>query len=716
MFDLPRGRSTPLILQTEATECGLACLAMIAGHHGHRIDLGSLRARHALSSRGATLGDLMGIAGRMQLIARPLRLELDQVGDLSLPCLVHWDFNHFVVLVRCNARRVVIHDPADGRRTLSLAEFGQHFTGAALELAPAPDFRHRRERRRLPVGALVGRLPGLHAQVAKVIALALALQAFALLAPFYMQWLIDDALVAQDRDLVVVLGVGFLLLVVLQAGVAALRAWLLVVLGTRLHLQLQGRLLHHLMRLPMTWFERRETGDVLSRFESLRAIQRTLSTSFLESLVDGAMAVLTLCMMFAYSARLALVGLGAAVLYAGLRLLMYRPMRGAAEEHMMRTASQHGHLIESLRGMQSIKLFAHEDQRFARWHHLAVDQSSAALRSERLNLLAQTLNAALFGAENVLTLWLGALLVLGAGDGAGFTVGMLFAFVACKTQFVQRVAALVDKGLELRMLGLHADRVGDVALADVEAQEGGHDAPAGTADVGGRIELKDVGFRYAEGEAPLFSGLSFCVEPGESVAIVGPSGCGKTTLVKLMLGLLQPTEGRIEIGGVPLARLGLAGYRRTVASVMQDDALFAGSIADNICFFDPCPDFAHVEACARQAAVHHDILAMPMRYETAVGSMGSVLSGGQRQRVLLARALYRRPGILFLDEATSHLDVARERCVNEAVRALALTRVIVAHRPETIASADRVIMLAGAGGAAAVASASRRPDAAARAA
>lgn len=294
----------------------------------------------------------------------------------------------------------------------------------------------------------------------------------------------------------------------------------------------------------------------------------------------------------------------------------------------------------------------------------------------------------LFGIENVATVWLGARLVL---DVSGFSVGMLFAFGAYKTQFVQRVAALI--GLEMGMLALHTERVADIALTSTEPRDAG--MPLGAAPVSGTIELKNVCFRYADSEPLLIDNVNLRVEVGESIAIVGLSGSGKTTLPKLMLGFLQPTSGSIEIDGVPLARLGLARYRSAVASVMQDDQLFAGSIAENICFFDPQPDESRIESSARMAAMHDDILAMPMQYNTLVGDMGTVFSGGQKQRILLARALYRNPRILFLDEARSHLDLVNERFVNESVRALNLTRVIVAHRKETIASADRVIKLAG---------------------
>ncbi len=690
MLDFSFSRSTPVVLQTEAAECGLACLAMIVGHHGHRIDLATLRGRHAVSLKGSTLADLMRLAGNLHLSPRPLRVEFEHLQELKLPCVLHWDFSHFVVLTRVAGARVTVHDPAAGRRDLTLKECSKHFTGVALELAPTTDFAARTERQRVRLATLVGRLPGLGGTLAKILVLALVLQLFLILGPFFMQWVVDQAIVAQDRDLIAVLGGGFLLLAVIQAGVTALRGWVLMVLGTTLNLQLVSNLFRHLIRLPMSWFERRHLGDVVSRFESLNAIQRTLTASFLEALVDGVMVLLTLVMMLLYSVKLALIGGAAAALYALLRFALYRPFRQASEEQIVRMAKQQSHFLETVRGMQSIKLFSREVPRTSTWQNLAVDQFNAGIRAQRLGILYQGLNGLLFGIENVVTIWLGALLVL---DGSGFSVGMLLAFVSYKTQFVQRIANLVEKALELRMLGLHTERVGDVALSAPEPHDAGSALERLPAD--GAIEVKGLSFRYADNEPPVLDGIDLRIETGESVAIVGPSGCGKTTLVKLLLGLLQPSAGSIELGGVGLSNLGLARYRSVVASVMQDDQLFAGSIAENICFFDPQPDHARIEQCARLASVHDDIQAMPMAYNTLVGDMGTVLSGGQRQRVLLARALYRDPKILVLDEATSHLDVARERQVNAAIRALKLTRIIVAHRPETIASADRTIVLGG---------------------
>ncbi|MFL6629142.1 MAG: peptidase domain-containing ABC transporter, partial [Vitreoscilla sp.] len=346
--------------------------------------------------------------------------------------------------------------------------------------------------------------------------------------------------------------------------------------------------------------------------------------------------------------------------------------------------------LETAGGIQSVRLFGRGDQRRAGWMNMLADQFNAGLRVARVHVTHESAQTLLFGLERVLVVWLAARMVL----AGGFTVGMLFAYMAYKELFSQRVSALVDTASELAMLRLHGERVADIALAQAEAGE----APAATeVDLGGRparIELRGVGYRYGPTEPWVLRGVDLVVEAGRSLAVTGPSGCGKTTLVKVLLGLLPPTEGEVLFDGTPIHRLGLSHYRALIGTVMQEDRLFSGSVADNICFFDPQPDIERIEDCARLAAIDAEIRAMTMGFHTLVTDVGTGLSGGQKQRVLLARALYRRPRILVLDEATSHLDLVNERSVNEAVRAMALTRVIVAHRPETIATADRVVALA----------------------
>ena len=681
-FGRPR---VPLLLQTEAAECGLASLAMVAAYHGLHTDMPTLRQRFQLSLKGATMVDLTRIAGQMQLNPRALRAEMEHLPQLQLPCVLHWDLNHFVVLADIRHGKAVIHDPARGIRQLTMDEVSKHFTGVVLELTPAAEFKPRAERQSVTLRQLLGRVSGLKRSLLQIFGLALALEFFVLLSPFFMQWVVDGVLVGADRDLLVTLGLGFGLLVFIQVATGAIRSWAVLYLSSTLNLQWLSNVFAHLMRLPVSWFEKRHTGDVMSRFGAIQQIQQTMTTSFIEVVLDGLLVVLTFVMMWIYSGTLTAIALGCVAAYALLRWAFFRPLREATEEAIIHDAKKHSHFLESLRGVQSIKLFNRQEDRQARFMNLVVDAMNANIATRKLDLVLGVLHKMLFGLERVAVIWVGALLVL----DRSFSVGMLFAFFAYKEQFAQRVSGLIDKAVELKMLKLQGERLADIVLTPPESEV----LVPPRQDLSARIELRGVGFRYSDSEPAVLKGVNIVIEPGESVAIAGPSGCGKTTLLKLMLGIHEPQVGEVRIGGVPLAHLGLRSWREMVGTVMQDDQLFAGSIIDNICFFDAKADLAWVEECAQVASVHEEIQAMPMGYHTLIGDMGTSISGGQKQRLLLARALYKRPKILLLDEATSALDVDRERLVNQAVRQLHLTRVIVAHRPETIASANRVIVL-----------------------
>jgi ATP-binding cassette subfamily B protein RaxB len=551
----------------------------------------------------------------------------------------------------------------------------------------------------------MGPVSGLRRALAQVLGLALALELFTLASPFFLQWVVDTVLVSGERELLFSLGLGFGLLVLIQVATAAARSWAVLYLSFTLKRQWLGNVFSHLLRLPLAWFERRHTGDIWSRFSAVHEIQDKLTTDFAEAVIDGLMASLTLVLMLVYSPKLAAVSITAVGLYGLARWALLAPMREASEEALVHEARKSSHFLESLRGVGAIKLFNAEAMRQSRFMNLVVDAMNATLAVRRMALWLSVGQRLLFGLERVGVVWLGALAVL----DQQMTVGMLFAFLAYKEQFATRTGALIDKAGELRLLRLQAERLADIVLTEPEERPADAWAALGVDGAGasasgavpglaggvvrGQVTLREVAFRYADIEPEVLSGVSCRIEPGESVAIIGPSGCGKTTLLKLMLGMHLPTGGEVLIDGRPLAALGRRHWRAAVGTVLQDDVLFAGSLADNIAFFAPEVDMARVQECAQLAAIHDDIEAMPMGYATLVGDMGTVLSGGQRQRVLLARALYKRPAVLLLDEATSALDVVGEAKVNEAVRQLRLTRIIVAHRPQTIASADRVIEL-----------------------
>ena len=684
------GAKLPLILQTESAECGLACLGMVAGFHSYRTDLATLRRRFPVSLKGATLANLIQIANRLELGTRPLKLELEDLSQLKLPCILHWNFNHFVVLKEVGTKTITVYDPAFGERKLSLDAASKSFTGVALELWPNPGFKPQEQKQAIKLRSLMGRVTGLSRSFGQIMLLAAALEVFSLVSPFFLQWVIDNVLVSADRDLLTTLAIGFGLLMLMQQAVSGIRSWVILYMGTTLNLQWRANVFTHMIRLPVQYFDKRHLGDVVSRFGSIDQIQHTLTTSFLEAILDGVMSLLTLVMMFIYSPLLGWIAVGAMVLYALSRWFWYRPLRNATEEQIIHAAKQQSHFLETIRGVKTIKLFQRQDERRSTWLALVVDQINADLRTQKLQLLYKLLNGVLFGVENILIIWLGAKLVM---DG-NFSVGVLMAFNAYKGQFDSRVSSLIDKFFDVKMLQLQGERLADIVLTEPEALHGQLTTQGGLS-LEPTIEIKGLRYRYAEQEPFVLDGVNMKIAAGESVAIVGPSGCGKTTLMNVLLGILSPTEGDVLIGGVSVKQVGIDTLRNMVGTVLQDDVLFAGSIADNISFFDPQADQQWVEQCAHMAAIAPEIATMPMGYNTLVGDMGTVLSGGQKQRVLLARALYKRPKILFLDEATSHLDIAKEYEVNTAASTLNMTRVIVAHRPETIATANRVIVLVG---------------------
>lgn len=681
-------RRLPVMLQTEAAECGLACLAMVACYYGHDVDMASLRRSFGSSLKGVTLARLVTMAGQLGFACRPLKLDLGHLARLRTPCILHWNLNHFVVLKHVGRRDVTVHDPARGVRKLGMGEVSERFTGVALELTPSADFKPITERQALSLRALTGRIRGVLPALFQILLLALALEVFALAAPFFMQWVLDQVLVSADHDLLALLAIGFGVMTILNALVSAARSWAVVWLGTTLHVQWACNLFSHLIRLPLDWFEKRHVGDIVSRFGSIQVIQRTLTSQFIDALLDGLMSVVTLAVMAFYSMRLTVLIAGLFAAYGLARLFLFAPLRRASEAKIVFAARQESELLESVRGAMPIKLANKQDERLARYANATVATANSDVEIQRLSIAFSLANNLLFGLGRIVLVWLAAAAAL----KNAFTAGMLVAFMAYADQFTLRAAGLIDKWMDFRMLRLHAERVADIALTEPESRaDAAWTGPMPEAS----IELRNVSFRYAEGEPWILRNCSLRIEAGESVAITGPSGCGKSTLAKLVLGLLQPTEGEVLFGGIDIRKLGLNTYRPWTGSVMQDDQLFGGTLAENVSFFDPEAALENIIAACQMAAIHDDIMRMPMGYQSLVGDMGSGLSGGQKQRVILARALYRNPKLLVLDEATSHLDLERERLVNRAVDALTLTRLIITHRQETADGTHRIISLAG---------------------
>jgi ATP-binding cassette subfamily B protein RaxB len=689
-IDWPWSHKLRPLLQSEGTECGLACVAMVAAWHGHRVNLPGLRQLHPISAKGATLADLMAIASDLELAPRALRLEPEELGKLQVPAILHWDLNHFVVLEKASARGATILDPATGRRTVTMAEFGRHFTGVALELAPTANFVPVEARTRTRLRDLWSRLVNYRSATVQILVLSLLLQVTALIMPFFLQLTVDEAIGQGDASLLLLLFVGFGIVHLLSGAIKALRSWVVLTLGESLSFQLGGNVVRHLLRLPLAYFERRHVGDLLSRVGSIEPIQAILSQGLVNVLIDSALAITTLIVMALISPLLALVVVATTLFYLAYGFLLFPGLRRRAEEEIVARAGEETFLMESIRAMRSIKLHTHEAMRENGWRNRYAEVISASYRTRIYGIQLGLGESLIFSLQLLTIVYLGAL----AAIDQRLTVGMLLAFLAYRSSFTASAVALVDQAQQWRLVGLHLERLSDIIAQPREevrpvARPRLMNAPSLRADA--------VSFAYGPTEAPIFERLSFDVPPGGFVAITGPSGAGKTTLLRLLLSLLPPSSGQILVEGMPLGPATCGAWRARIGAVMQDDHLLTGTLADNIAFFDPQPDQERIEIAARLARIHDEILRMPMAYQSLIGDMGAALSGGQRQRIMLARALYRDPDALFLDEGTANLDDDNEIAIADMIVRLPITRVVISHRPALIERADIVYRLDGGG-------------------
>ncbi|MFM9924509.1 peptidase domain-containing ABC transporter [Variovorax sp. H27-G14] len=683
-----------VILQEQAAECGLACLAMISSRYGLVVDLRTLRLSFPVSSRGSTLNQLIDVAEQLNFVTRSLRVDMESLSLLKLPCILHWDFKHFVVLKSVRRGKATIFDPAIGERRISIKEAALHFTGIALELIPGPLFQPQSISPKLALSSITGKIFGLKRTLIKIFSLSLTLEIFVLAAPLFQQLVIDQAVSSGDYDLLSILSVGFSLLLGVQILIGIFRSWTLLVISQSLALVWSRKLFSHTLKLPVSFFERRHVADVISKFGSLGAIQSFMTNSAVEAILDGVMALATLAMMFVYSSPMIVPTLVAVFLYASIRSIFFSPLKLAATEKLVLSARESAHFMESLRNVLSIKIFGKQGDRERQWQNLVIDVQNRDIKTAKLSATFSSSRTLIFGLEGIFVFWLGANEVMQAGkDGNSLSIGMLFAYFSYKAIFTGRASKLIDYFFDLKMLSVHAERLADISLSAPEYL----DHPRGASGLNGivdSIEARNLGFFYGEAgsQAWVFRNVNFVFSAGEFVAFSGRSGAGKTTLLKIIAGLYFPTEGELLINGRVLVAQDLPRYRNSIATVMQDEMLFSGTLAENISFMDEAVEQHKIESCARSAGIHDDICMMPMGYHTYIGDMGAGISGGQKQRILIARALYKAPSVLLLDEATSHLDETTEQSIVESLSALSTIRIAIAHRPSTLQYADRLFI------------------------
>ncbi|EPM8692466.1 colicin V export peptidase/ABC transporter CvaB, partial [Escherichia coli] len=654
---------------------------------GKNIDLIYLRRKFNLSARGATLAGINGIAEQLGMATRALSLELDELRVLKTPCILHWDFSHFVVLVSVKRNRYVLHDPARGIRYISREEMSRYFTGVALEVWPGSEFQSETLQTRISLRSLINSIYGIKRTLAKIFCLSVVIEAINLLMPVGTQLVMDHAIPAGDRGLLTLISAALMFFILLKAATSTLRAWSSLVMSTLINVQWQSGLFDHLLRLPLAFFERRKLGDIQSRFDSLDTLRATFTTSVIGFIMDSIMVVGVFVMMLLYGGYLTWIVLCFTTIYIFIRLVTYGNYRQISEECLVREARAASYFMETLYGIATVKIQGMVGIRRAHWLNMKIDAINSGIKLTRMDLLFGGINTFVTACDQIVILWLGAGLVI---DNQ-MTIGMFVAFSSFRGQFSERVASLTSFLLQLRIMSLHNERIADIALHEKEEKKPEIEIVAHMGPIS--LETNDLSYRYDSQSAPIFSALSLSVAPGESVAITGASGAGKTTLMKVLCGLFEPDSGRVLINGIDIRQIGINNYQRMIACVMQDDRLFSGSIRENICGFAEEMDEEWMVECARASHIHDVIMNMPMGYETLIGELGEGLSGGQKQRIFIARALYRKPGILFMDEATSALDSESEHFVNVAIKNMNITRVIIAHRETTLRTVDRVISI-----------------------
>ncbi len=682
-----RRHKVPFVQQLEVADCGAACLTMVLHYHGSHLRLDDVRRQSGVTRAGLDAMAIVRTGEALGLRGRGVRAEVEDLDQLPPATILHWDFNHFVVLEKVTRDGVMIVDPALGRRLVPMAAVRRAFTGVALVFEPAADFT-RSPPGRHPTWALLGRLLEQRGLVGHVVVVSLILRVLALATPVLTGLVIDRVVPRSERDLLLIVGFGMAALLVFQLLARLIRSHLLLELRTHLDTKMTLGFLDHLAALPYGFFQSRSTGDLLMRVNSNSVIRDTLTATTLSALLDGALVIIYLALLYLVSPTMAAVALGAGLAQTAVFVFLRRAYRNVVSQDLEAQSRAQSYLVQMLSGIETLKAAGAEQRAVEHWSNLFVDQLNVGLRRGRLSATAEAIGSVLQAGAPLALLIVGALLAI---DGQ-LSLGTMFAANAMAISFLSPLQTLVDSAMQLQTVGSYVERIDDVLASPVE-----QDRTKVTAapPLTGRIDLAAVGFRYGRDLPPVITAASLTIHEGATVAIVGRSGSGKSTLAKLLLGLHTPTEGRILFDGNDLAGMDLRSVRRQVGIVPQSPYVFAGSVHDNIALSDPSVSRERVIAVARAAFIHDDIVAMPMGYDSIVADGGASLSGGQRQRLALARALVNQPAILLLDEATSALDSHTERGVMGSLDALRCTRIVIAHRLSTIANADLIVVVEG---------------------
>lgn len=677
-------RSLPLIMQDEISECGHACVAMVACYFGHCIDLPALRKKFMSSIRGISLGEIQMMLHRLEIEARALYVPMQEIHLVPCPAILFWNNAHFVVLKRVRKNYIVIHDPAIGVVRYSKKEFEQHFSGVVLEVEPAESMSLLDARESLKLRDMIRCIQGTGKFLSGLAVLSLVIEILGLTHPLMLQYLTDNIVQTSYMQNIYVIMLGFFWLVLCHTLFDYQRRQLIVYLSHYLTEKFSTQVFGYLLKAPLDFFEKRNHGDIQNKFQSIETIQKKISTDLITSLLDGGFAILTLLLMLLYSTSMTLIVIISLCLLILLRYISFNSLKKSTYFSLKHHARVASIFLETIQGITTVKMFNKEKRQTTYWRNGLIQALNSDIKIARMQNYYVLLQQLLSNLEHGSVMLLGAYLII----KDQITLGMFMAMLGFRQLVSQKAIASIQGIFEFKLIDVSLSRLSDLVTHKPENHAlDGLQPPA----VKGRLELNNIGFRYHDQSPFVFKNISFSVAAGEKIALIGPSGIGKTTLLKIMMGLLPSTIGEIYLDQYTLSAVGVQNYRKMTAAVMQDDMLFSGTIWENICFFDEMASLPNVYEAAEKAQIHEEIMAFPMGYQTRLGHLGTSLSGGQKQRILLARALYKKPKWLFLDEATAHLDCHNEQKINQALKNLNITQIIVAHRQETIRMVDRVI-------------------------